>query len=75
MFDSIVIVLSFIVDISTRGIAARIGALIVGLRLWRLAKLSEEIIAGAAERIDDLEQRNQELSDQVDGLKARLGEV
>lgn len=45
----------------------------MGLRLWRLAKLSEEIVLGASERIDDLEQRNTELSDEVKTLKDQLG--
>lgn len=66
------IVLSFAVDIATRGFVAEIGSLIVTLRLWRLAKLSEEIVAGASERIDDLEQRNQELSDEIKDLKTQL---
>ncbi|KAL6866034.1 hypothetical protein ACO1O0_002134 [Amphichorda felina] len=63
---------SFAVDIATRGFVAEIGSLIVTLRLWRLAKLSEEIVAGASERIDDLEQRNQELSDEIKDLKTQL---
>ena len=67
------IVLSFAVDIASRGFVAEIGSLIVTLRLWRLVKLSEEIVAGASERIDDLEQRNQELSDEIKDLKAQLG--
>jgi len=66
-------VASFVIDVATQGIAEEIGGLIVGLRLWRLAKLSEEIVLGASERIDDLEQRNTELSDEVKILKDQLG--
>lgn len=73
IFDSTVIILSFVVDVATRGFVADIGALLVALRLWRLAKLSEEIVAGASERIDDLEQRNQELSDEIKDLRGQLG--
>lgn len=73
VFDSAVIVASFVIDVTTHGIAAEIGTLVIALRLWRLAKLSEEIIVGASERIDDLEQRNLELSDENKNLRDRLG--
>ena len=72
-FDSAVIVASFVIDMATQGVAAEIGALVVALRLWRLAKLSEEIIVGASERIGDLEQRNQELSEEIKDLRDQLG--
>jgi cell division protein FtsB len=47
----------------------------VALRLWRLTKLSEEIVAVAAERIDYVEQRNQELNNEIKELRVRLGLV
>jgi voltage-gated hydrogen channel 1 len=56
----------------TWGTIRSIGSLLVILRLWRLAKLYEEIVLSAAERIDSLEQRNQELSDEVKGLREQL---
>lgn len=68
LFDSTIIVLSFLVDISLRGPAESIGSLLVVLRLWRLAKISEEVVLGATERmemlehhIDDLEAENKHL--------------
>lgn len=68
LFDAAVIVLSFLIDVSLRGPAESIGSLLVVLRLWRLAKISEEVVLGAAERmemlehhIDDLEAENKNL--------------
>lgn len=69
LFDSVIIIAGFIIDIATQGITSEIGSLIIALRLWRLAKLSEEIVLGATERINDLEQRNLELSDEVKELR------
>ncbi|KAL3952949.1 hypothetical protein ACCO45_012892 [Purpureocillium lilacinum] len=70
LFDSAVIVLSFAIDISSRGLTESIGSLVVVLRLWRLAKISEEVVMGATERmelleehIDDLESENKHLRD------------
>lgn len=68
LFDATIIVLSFLIDIGMRGPAESIGSLLVVLRLWRLAKISEEVVLGAAERmemlehhIDDLEAENKHL--------------
>ena len=68
LFDAVVIVLSFLIDVTMRGPAESIGSLLVVLRLWRLAKISEEVVLGATERmemlehhIDDLEHENRHL--------------
>lgn len=73
LFDSIIIVLSFIVDITSRGLAQDIGSLVIVLRLWRLAKISEELVLGAAERMDLLEQQLDDLQHENNHLKAQLG--
>lgn len=72
-FDSLTIIISFAIDVATHGAAIEIGSLVIVLRLWRLAKMSEEIVLGASERIGDLEQRNQELSDEIKRLKSEMG--
>ncbi|KAJ6443352.1 hydrogen voltage-gated channel 1 [Purpureocillium lavendulum] len=70
IFDSAVIVLSFAIDVTSRGLTESIGSLVVVLRLWRLAKISEEVVMGATERmelleqhLDDLESENKHLRD------------
>ncbi|PNY29877.1 Uncharacterized protein TCAP_00211 [Tolypocladium capitatum] len=73
LFDSSVIVVSFIIDISSRGLAESIGSLVVVLRLWRLAKISEEVVMGATERMEVLEQQMEELDSENKLLRAQLG--
>ncbi|KAK5987442.1 hypothetical protein PT974_11569 [Cladobotryum mycophilum] len=73
IFDSVIIVASFVIDIFSKGLAESIGSLIVVLRLWRLAKISEEVVMGAAERTELLEEQLEELKTENSSLRARLG--
>lgn len=73
LFDSTIIVVGFVVDVAFRGLAQDIGSLVIVLRLWRLAKISEELVLGAAERMDLLERRIDHLQDENSHLKAQLG--
>jgi hypothetical protein len=73
LFDSAVIVASFIIDIASRGLAESIGSLVVVLRLWRLAKISEEVVMGATERLEILEQQMEELEHENRILRHQLG--
>ncbi|POR38003.1 Uncharacterized protein TPAR_01798 [Tolypocladium paradoxum] len=73
LFDSAVIVVSFVIDIGSRGLAESIGSLVVVLRLWRLAKISEEVVLGATERMEFLEQHLEELESENKHLRAQLG--
>lgn len=72
MFDSVIIVLSFVVDIASRGLTQSIGSLVIVLRLWRLAKISEELVLGATVRMDFLEQQLDDLQHENSHLKAQL---
>ncbi|KAL7785536.1 hypothetical protein V8C37DRAFT_393969 [Trichoderma ceciliae] len=73
LFDSAVIVASFIIDIFSRGLTESIGSLIVVLRLWRLAKIFEEVVLGASERMEVLEQHLEDLESENSSLRAQLG--
>ncbi|KFA62784.1 hypothetical protein S40285_03796 [Stachybotrys chlorohalonatus IBT 40285] len=73
VFDSAVIVASFTIDVASQGLTESIGSLVVVLRLWRLAKISEEVILGAVERVDSLEHRMEELEQENRELRAELG--
>lgn len=42
------------------------------LRLWRLAKISEEVVMGATERLEILEQQVVELEDENRALRQQL---
>lgn len=73
VFDSAVIVVSFVIDIASQGLAESIGSLVVVLRLWRLAKISEEVVLGATERMEMLEQQIEELEHENTALRLQLG--
>ncbi|KAF5125159.1 Voltage-gated hydrogen channel 1 [Metarhizium anisopliae] len=73
VFDSAVIVVSFVIDIASQGLAESIGSLVVVLRLWRLAKISEEVVLGATERMEMLEQQMEELEHENTALRLQLG--
>ncbi|PHH61932.1 hypothetical protein CDD81_7737 [Ophiocordyceps australis] len=73
IFDATIVVLSFFIDVGVTGLAANIGSLIIVLRLWRLAKLSEEVVLGATERMAMLEQQLEELESENKHLRLQLG--
>lgn len=73
VFDLVVILLSFALNVGAHGMVQSIGSLIIVLRLSRLSNISEEMLLGAAERIANLKQRNDELSQEVKLLREELG--
>lgn len=80
VFDAVVIVLGFVVDVVLKGVVEEIGSLVVVLRLWRVFKIIEELSAGAEEQMEGLQERVEELEREVeevrkerDGLRMRLG--
>lgn len=72
LFDALVIVVSFVIDMASQGLTESIGSLVVILRLWRLARISEEVVMGATERLDLMEQHLEELERENMALKRRL---
>ncbi|AEO64529.1 uncharacterized protein THITE_2110762 [Thermothielavioides terrestris NRRL 8126] len=68
-FDGVVITVSFIVDVVTRGIVEEIASIVIILRLWRLVKIIEELSVGAAERMEEIEGRVAELERENADLK------
>ncbi|KAG5925675.1 hypothetical protein E4U42_004061 [Claviceps africana] len=72
LFDALVIVASFVIDVASQGLTESIGSLVVVLRLWRLARISEEVVMGATERLDLMEQHLQDLERENATLKRRL---
>lgn len=64
--------MSFVIDVVTQGLTEEIGSLVVILRLWRLAKISEEVVLGASERMELLEQHMEELEHENRHLREQL---
>ncbi|KAF3353493.1 hypothetical protein VD0004_g8050 [Verticillium dahliae] len=52
--DAVVIVTSFVVDLLSHGIVEDIASLVIVFRLFRFAKMLEEMSMGAAERIESM---------------------
>ncbi|KAJ4396284.1 hypothetical protein N0V93_000503 [Gnomoniopsis smithogilvyi] len=72
VFDALVIVVSFLVDVLTRGVVEEVASLVVILRLWRFVKIIEEMSVGASEQMEDLEMRIEQLEKENSDLKSDL---
>jgi hypothetical protein len=65
------------VDVLLRGVIEEVASLVVILRLWRVAKIIEELSVGAQEQMEDLiekvtdlQRENKELKAELEALKA-----
>ncbi|KAJ4422502.1 hypothetical protein N0V82_002836 [Gnomoniopsis sp. IMI 355080] len=72
IFDALVIIVSFLVDVLTRGVVEEVASLVVILRLWRFVKIIEEMSVGASEQMEDLEMRIEQLEKENSDLKSEL---
>ncbi|CAN8105938.1 unnamed protein product [Discula destructiva] len=72
IFDAVVILVSFLVDVLTHGVVEEIASLVVILRLWRFVKIIEELSVGASEQMEDLEMRLEQLEKENSSLKSEL---
>ena len=71
-FDAAVIVASFVIDVTLKGLSEEVGSLVVVLRLWRVFKIIEELSAGAEERMDFLAEKVEHLEMENKELKKEL---
>ncbi|KAK0742834.1 hypothetical protein B0T18DRAFT_489738 [Schizothecium vesticola] len=57
-FDAVVIVGSLVVDVCGEGVVVEdMGGLVIGLRLWRVGKIVEELSVGVRERREEMEEK------------------
>ena len=49
-----------------------VGALVIGLRLWRFVKIVEELSLGAAERLEEVEVKMADLERENAALRRRV---
>ncbi|OAP61053.1 hypothetical protein AYL99_06057 [Fonsecaea erecta] len=61
IFDALVIITAFIIDVLLRGPLEEAGSLVVILRLWRVFKIIEEFSSGAEDQIAELQDKIDEL--------------
>lgn len=57
IFDAIVIITAFVIDVLLRGPVEEAGSLVVVLRLWRVFKIIEEFSTGAEDSMAALQER------------------
>ncbi|KAF3760857.1 hypothetical protein M406DRAFT_358374 [Cryphonectria parasitica EP155] len=72
IFDALVIIASFLIDILTRGVVEEVGSLVIILRLWRFVKIVEELSVSASEQMEDLEMKVEQLEKENADLKGEL---
>lgn len=72
IFDAVVIVLAFILDVALRGVVEELGSLVVVLRLWRVFKIIEEMSDISAEMMEKYEDELETLKLENAKLKRRL---
>lgn len=73
--DAVVITAGLIIDILLRGTLEEIGSVVVVLRLWRVLKIIDELSAGAAEQMEPLSQRIEDLEKQNLALEREIDEM
>ena len=74
IFDAVVILASFAIDLVAHGVAEDIASLVVVLRLWRFVKVVEEVSLGAAERMEELEAQIEKLTEENRVMGVRLAQ-
>jgi len=71
-FDATAILVSFLVDVLTRGPFEEAGSLIIILRLFRVFKIVEESGTVAQETLEGLDEKIQKLEEENSTLRQRL---
>lgn len=64
IFDTIVIIASFVVDVVLHGVNSEVASLVVLLRLWRFVKIIEEISDTQEDRIEAFEEKLKKLKEE-----------
>ncbi|KAJ5281076.1 hypothetical protein N7478_006448 [Penicillium angulare] len=72
IFDSIVILVAFTIEVSVRGIGEELGSLVVVLRLWRVFQIIEELSSAGEDTLEQYEEEIKRLQQENDGLRQRL---
>lgn len=82
VFDALVILTSFVIDVLLRGILEEVASLVIVLRLWRVFKIIEELsgaaeeqMEGLVERVEGLEKEREGLERENRGLRREVGEL
>ncbi|KAE8370305.1 hypothetical protein BDV27DRAFT_78853 [Aspergillus caelatus] len=72
VFDALVIIVAFGVDVALHGIEEELGSLIVVLRLWRVFKIIEELESANEDTLEEYEHEIERLRQENTYLRQRL---
>lgn len=72
IFDSLVILVAFVIEVTLRGLEEELGSLVVVLRLWRVFQIIEELRSAGEETFQNYEDEIERLRQENASLKQRL---
>ncbi|OOQ89966.1 putative ion transport protein [Penicillium brasilianum] len=72
VFDSIVILVAFIIQVSLRGVEEEVGSLVIVLRLWRVFQIIEELKSASEDTMEQYEEEIERLQQENASLRQRL---
>ncbi|KAL4459107.1 hypothetical protein ABPG75_013972 [Micractinium tetrahymenae] len=79
MFDAVVVVTSFTLELSLRGVAQEVASLLIFFRLWRIMRImhgvAEAMELNHSQELQRLQLRNQQLETEVSVSQQRLLEL
>ncbi|KAJ5683371.1 hypothetical protein N7462_006536 [Penicillium macrosclerotiorum] len=75
IFDSLVILVAFVISISFQGFEEELGSLVVVLRLWRVFQIIEELKSASEDTLGLYQQEIDRLREENSSLRQRLNVV
>ncbi|KAJ5368725.1 uncharacterized protein N7496_008485 [Penicillium cataractarum] len=72
VFDSTVILVAFIIQVSLRGVEEELGSLVIVLRLWRVFQIIEELKSASEDTMEQYEEEIERLRQENASLRQRL---
>ncbi|KAJ5128644.1 hypothetical protein N7476_007264 [Penicillium atrosanguineum] len=72
IFDSLVILVAFVIEIALQGMVEELGSLVVVLRLWRVFQIIEELRSASEDTMEEYEDELERLRQENAGLRQRL---
>ncbi|KAJ5673522.1 hypothetical protein N7507_002649 [Penicillium longicatenatum] len=72
IFDSLVIIVAFVIEIALQGLEEELGSLVVVLRLWRVFQIIEELRSASEDSMEKYEDEIERLRQENASLKQRL---
>lgn len=72
IFDSLVIVVAFIIEVFLQGLVEEVGPLVIILRLWRVFQIIEELQSANEGTLEDYENNIEQLRQENNLLRRRL---